>query len=269
MPTHQLAHAHVVLWGAEVPIDAARGPAGAKVVDPEDAAALLFNRFVEALDPQLDAELPRLMHRTKEFIDAPMAWLGARGSYTPDRHAQIEHLRQLGAGWSSAPAEHFDAALNHWAACLQARERGVIDFEELRFLGDVEAPGWFDWTGGFALALLTGQGIEVVHDTLRDGLEAAVLEIAVEVWLAREPWPARLRRARQWQGIAPERVTSWLQHGRGGAGPDRIFGAACLCYHGSEAWRQPLEGLVRGPIRTPAELYRLWWEWIQGRKSDG
>lgn len=268
MPTHQLAHAHLVLWGSPVEIRGARDAAGVPVVDADDAAALLFNRFVEALDPGLD-ELSRLMHRTKEFIDAPMAWLGTVGAYTPDRHAQIERFRALGLEWSSTSAEHLDGALNHWAACLKAREKGVIDREELEMLASGAGTTWLDWTGAFAMALLTGGGIAAVHDVMRDGLDHGTLRDAVDRWLRREGWVQRLRRARRWQGIAPERVTGWRQHGVGGTGPDRIFGAACLYYHGVANWAVPAAGLTSEPLEGPADLHALWWEWIQGRGVDG
>lgn len=267
MPTHQLAHAHLVLWGSNVEIRGARDGSGAAKVDPDDAAALLFNRFVESLDPSLD-ELSRLMHRTKEFIDAPMAWLGAVGEYTPDRHAQIERFRAIGLQWHSTSAEHFDGSLNHWAACLKAREKGVVEREDLEALASARGTTWSDWTGGFAMALLTGGGIAAVHDVMRDGLDPATLRRAVHDWLRRRGWVSRLRRARQWQGIAPATVTSWRQHGAGGTGPDRIFGAACLRYHDVPAWTEPLAGLTHEPIDDPAALHALWWKWIQGRAGD-
>jgi hypothetical protein len=267
MPTHQLAHAHVILFGAPVTIASAEDTRGNAVVDPDDAAALLFNRFVESLDPALGDDLPALMHRTKVFIDAPMAWLGSVGAYTPDRHAQIERFRAIGLQWHSTCAEHFDGALNHWVACLKARERGVVDREELEGLASASGTTWYDWTGGFAMALLTGGGIATIHDVMRDGLDLEALRFASMQWLKRKGWVTRLRRARQWQGIAPESVTSWRRHGPGGTGPDRIFAAACLRYHGVADWTGPLEDLTRQPLADGAALHALWWRWIQGRED--
>jgi hypothetical protein len=264
MPTHQLAHAHRILWGEAVEI------VPAAQVDAQDAAQLLFNRFVEACDPELGDGLAYYMHRTKEFIDAPMAWLGSVGEYTPERRRQVERVRELGAAWSSTCMEHLDAALNHWVACLRAREKGVVDRRELEMLAGVAGPrdDWHDWTGGFAMALLTGEGIGALHTIMRDGLDRMAMREAIRRWLHRETLPRRLRRARRWSGIAPTSVTSWRRHGVGGCGPDRIFAAACLRYHGVESWMLPLDGLTAEPTESGAELHALWLRWIQGRDDD-
>lgn len=270
MPTHQLAHAHRVLWGEPVQIRGARAADGRPDVDSRDAGELLFNRFVESLDPRMEEDLPRLMHRTKEFIDAPMAWLGSIGEYTPDRVLQIQRMRELCSGWERAASERLEQALQHWAACLRARDEGVVDRARLEQLAGESGgyPAWQDWTGGLAMALLTGGGTAVLESSLRDGLDRPGLDEACRGWLRREPLVARLRRARRWSSIAPGEVTGWRSHGFGGSGPDRIFAAACLRYHGLDDWASPLAALTHEPLTDPADVHALWWRWIQGRDDD-
>lgn len=276
MPTHQLAHAHRVLWGAPVEITGALEPDGRARVDATDAAQLLFNRCVEALDPRLsDAHsLPALVHCTKRYIDAPMAWLAARGDYAPDRRDQIRALTALTAGWAGVARERLDGALEHWSACLDARDAGVVDRASLESLARVDGqplPGgarWEDWTGGFAGSLYDAGKIDALHRSLESSLDPARLAAAGRRWLRREPVFARLRRARRWCSVAPSTVLPWWCHGAGGSGPDRIFAAATLCVHGVDAWADPLAGLVREPLRGPGDVHALWWRWIQGRDDE-
>jgi predicted nucleotidyltransferase len=277
MPTHQLAHGHRVLWGEAVDISGARDSGGQARVDPEDAARLLFNRCVEALDPALSDpdSLTALVHRTKQFIDAPMAWLAARGRYNPDRREQLREFTELGRQWRSAAGERLDGALEHWAACLDARDAGVIGRARLERLAGRSGgalPGgasWMDWTGGFARSLFSGGDEAALWETLDGGLDRTALKTASVSWLKRESALVRLRRSRRWCSVAPPTVSPWWRHAIGGSGPDRIFAAAVLRLHGVEDWTQPLAGLGRGwSVQKPDQLHALWWRWIQGRDDE-
>jgi hypothetical protein len=275
MPTHQLAHAHRVLWGDAVQIKPARAGDGSASVDPEDAGQLLFNRFVESLDPALDDPhaLAALVHRTKQFIDAPMAWLASIGEYSPNRRRQVERLRVICGNWAGPEKSRLEGFLQHWSGCLEARETGVVSRVSLERLARVdgdtlpEGVAWEDWTGGFAMAI-AGGGLAELRRNLGAGLDRESLHHHLEGWLRREPFGPRLRRARRWGSVAPARVSPWWRHGFGGSGPDRIFAAACLRYHGLERWTEPVELLLRDPLNQPAELYALWREWIQGRSDE-
>lgn len=268
MPIHQLAHAHRVLWGEPIRIEPARSRDGSPEVDASNAAELLLNRCVEALDPRLGEPggLLDLVHLTKRFIDAPMAWLGARGWYTPDRRAQIRQWAELLEGEEALRTEQMSLAMDHWAACLDARDLGVVNRERLQSLA--AASDWPEWTGGFALSLLEDAGPQSVGDALKNGLDHQRLRQACYTWLHREPWSSRLRRARRWCSVAPAEVGPWWRHGMGGTGPDRIFAAAVLCFHGVEGWDGPVRELTRPAVDTPAALHALWWHWIQGRDDE-
>jgi hypothetical protein len=275
MPTHQLAHAHRVLWGDPVQISPARASDGSAAVDPEDAGQLLFNRFVESLDPALDDPhaLAALVHRTKQFIDAPMAWLASVGDYSPRRRHQIERLREICGDWADPEKSRLEGSLQHWSDCLEARETGVVSRVSLESLARVDGdnlPGgatWEDWTGGFAMAIAGGDLAEL-RQCLGPGLDRESLQHCLAVWVRREPFGPRLRRARRWCSVAPARISPWWRHGFGGSGPDRIFASACLRYHGLERWTDPVTSLLCEPMNEPAELYALWREWIQGRSDE-
>jgi hypothetical protein len=275
MPTHQLAHAHRVLWGDSVEINPARGSDGGANVDPDDAGQLLFNRFVESVDPALDDRhaLAALVHRTKQFIDAPMAWLASIGDYSPDRRHQLDCLRGMCGDWAGSEKARLDGSLQHWSDCLEARDRGVVSRSSLKALARAEGdalPGgavWEDWTGGFATAITAG-GMRALRQNLGSGLDREFMQHGLAEWLRREPFGQRLRRARRWCSVAPAHVRPWWRHGFGGSGPDRIFAAACLHYHGLPEWTQPLAGLLNEPVTEPADLYALWREWIQGRSDE-
>jgi len=275
MPTHQLAHAHRVLWGDPVEITPARTTDGSASVDPEDAGQLLFNRFVESLDPTLDDRhsLAGLAHRTKQFIDAPMAWLAAIGDYSPDRRHQLEQMRESCGDWAGSEKSRLDGCLQHWSDCLEARETGVVSrasLEALACWGGDSLPGgaaWEDWTGGFAMAITAG-GMAALRQSLGSGLDPGSMQRCLADWLRRERVGRRLRRARRWCSVAPAHVSPWWRHGFGGSGPDRIFAAACLHYHGLPGWTEPLAPLLRDPMNAPADLYALWREWIQGRSDE-
>ena len=276
MPTHQLAHANRLLWGAPVEISGARDAGGRSRVDATDAAQLLLNRCVEALDRRLEdpRSLPALVHRTKQFIDAPMAWLAATGRYSPDRREQIRVLDGLAKAWDGPGRQRFEGAVEHWTACLDARDAGVVGRERLEALARPEndlLPGgaaWSAWTGGFAVALLGDGGLETLRASLGSSLDRELLAGASRRWLRREPVLQRLRRARRWCSVAPPGISPWWRHGTGGCGPDRIFAAAALRVHGAREWGEPLAGLVPGRTLTPGELHALWWRWIQGRDDD-
>jgi len=275
MPTHQLAHAHRVLWGAPVQITAARTGDGSATVDPEDAGQLLFNRFIESLDPALADRhaLAALVHRTKQYIDAPMSWLASVGDYSPDRRRQIVRLREICGDWTGSWKFRLDGCLDHWSDCLEARETGVVSRASLESLARVDGenlPGgaaWEDWTGSFATAIATG-GSAALEQNLGAGLDRDSLQRGLSDWLRREPLGPRLRRARRWCSVAPGRVSPWWRHGFGGSGPDRIFAAACLHYHGLPGWTETVAPMLRDPMNEPAELYALWREWIQGRSDE-
>ena len=275
MPTHQLAHAHRVLWGAPVQVAPARAANGSATVDPEDAGQLLFNRFIESLDPALDdrRSLAALVHWTKQFIDAPMSWLASVGDYSPDRRRQLDRLREMCGDWTGSERSRLDGCLEHWSNCLEARETGVVSrasLESLARVGGDDLPGgaaWEDWTGGFATAITSG-GMPALRQSLGSGLNRESMQRGLADWLRREPVGPRLRRARRWCSVAPAQVSPWWRHGFGGSGPDRIFAAACLQYHGLPGWTETVAPMLRHPMNEPAELYALWREWIQGRRNE-
>ena len=274
LPARQLAIATRVLhersgadWARPDRVGAADGP-----VDPDDAHRLLLNRMAETLllddaDPWFAA-----VHRAKRWIDAPLAWLAARGRYHPDRRVQLDRLESLGRTWESDARERLDAGIEvarTWLDAIATRElepAWLSAWPGVDGRANLSPDPVRDWVGAFARALFHGPGRETgadLHEAFASG--RGVERDVVRRWLQRRSLPARLRQARRWHPLAPVAVRPWWSYGPGGSGEERVYAAAALRHAGDEQWRWPLEGLLRTPLDDDVSaLGRLWADWILG-----
>jgi hypothetical protein len=94
---------------------------------------------------------------------------------------------------------------------------------------------------------------------------------AIAAWCGRGGVLARWRRARQWAPLAPQPISAWWKHGRGGSGADRIYSAAAQRWGGLRSWREPLLALLPPEQletfdgeQADRQLGQLWADWILG-----